>query len=75
MRTQRLLPIRSLVSTARLGRRQRLSASMGSAVAARARFEQGNRVVAQAAASAWLGGPLFTTMQSTALLSAERVAA
>ncbi len=54
------LPIRSLVRPARLGRRQRLSAVVGSPASAGVRFVLGNLAAAQAACPVWLGGPLFT---------------
>ncbi len=60
MTTRRLpLPIRSLEIPARLGRRQRLVASVGSSTAACVRFVKSNLAAAQAARPVWLGGPLF----------------
>ena len=60
-----LLPIRQLELPARLGRRQRRSASSSSPVTEiRARFEQSNLAVAQAARPVWLRGPLFHPTRS-----------
>jgi len=60
MTTRRLpLPIRSLEIPARLGRRQRLVASVGTSTAACVRFVKGNLAAARAARPVWLGGPLF----------------
>ena len=66
-----LLPIRSLVLPARLGRRQRWLASPKSPASTarepaqvRARFEQSNLAVALAARPVWLRGPLFVQSRS-----------
>jgi len=60
MKTRRLpLPTRSLEIPARLGRRQRLVASVGSSTAACVRFVKSNLAAAHAARTVWLGGPLF----------------
>ena len=53
------LPIRSLKIPARLGRRQRLVATVGCSAAACVRFVKSNLAAAHAARPVWLGGPLF----------------
>ncbi len=58
------LPIRSLALPARLGRRQRSLGEPVSFTEIRARFEQSNRVTAQAARPVWLRGPLFQPADS-----------
>ena len=76
MRTIRFpLPIRSLVRPARLGRRQRLGTTTGSATDACARVEQSNRAVAQSVRMVWLDGPLFTHPRGQPFAATERHAA
>ena len=76
MQTRRFpLPIRSLVRPARLGRRQRLGAAVGSATTAAVRFVQCNLVAARAARPVWLRGPLFTARQLDSQGVNERQAA
>jgi len=54
-----LLPIRPLELPARLGRRHRRLGASAAFTEIRARFEQSNLVIAQAASPVWLRGPLF----------------
>ena len=76
MTTRRLpLPVRSLVVPARIGRRQRLVAAMGSSTAACLRFVQSNLSAAQAARTVWLGGPLFKAPHLQSLVAEKPPAA
>lgn len=74
-----LLPIRSLVLPARLGRRQRWQASTVQSIAntsqVLARFEQSNRAVALAGSPLWLRGPLFVQSRSQSSSAPVRHAA
>ncbi len=73
MTTRRLpLPIRSLEIPARLGRRQRLVASVGSSTAACVRFVKSNLAVARASRPVWLGGPLFLPATLRAVVADAR---
>lgn len=73
------LPIRPLELPARLGRRQRSSASSAgdvvSSAGARARFEQRNLAVALASQPVWLRGPLFQALRLQPSSAFERHAA
>lgn len=68
------LPIRSLVSPARFGRRRRGSA-FAAATGVCSRFEQNNLAVAMAARPVWLSGPLFLRSQPQPSVFFERHAA
>jgi hypothetical protein len=69
MTTRRLpLPIRSLVVPARIGRRQRLVASVGSSTAACVRFVKSNLAAARVTRPVWLVGPLFSTTRLQTLV-------
>ena len=70
-----LLPIRPLVTPARLGRRQHTPGSTIASLAARARFEQSNLAVAMAARPVWLRGPLFKVSRPQPSSAVERHAA
>lgn len=70
-----LLPIRPLVTPARLGRRQHGLVFTDARAEALVRFEQSNLAVALASRPVWMRGPLFKLARSQPSSAAERHAA